>query len=160
MDLQSDEKLPYTVRMAHSINRMLTWGMPREIRHRFLSEALADWEAMANEAEAHHLLWRALRGVPAAIWARLDDHDVTSLPAGMALSVVGIGGFAASAQSIVYPAPFRRSAMVASLGLLLVGINFVRSPRRLILRRYRPVGVVVAAGFTGLAVTQGAVPAR
>ena len=153
MHFQSDEKLPLTVRLAHSINRLLTWGMPRDIRRRYLSEALADWEAMANETGPHRVLWRALRGVPAAIWGRLDDHDVTSLPAGIALSMVGIGGLAASAQSVAYPAPFRRSAMVAAFGFLLVGINFVRSPRRVILRRYRPVGVVVAAGFAGLALT-------
>lgn len=153
MHFHTDEKLPPAIRLAHLINRVLTWGMARDERHRFLTESLADWEAMARDVKARHVLSRAIRGVPAAMWARMDDRDVTSMPAGVALTLVGIGGFAAAIQSTAYPAPFRQSTMVAAVGFLLLGINFVRDPRRIVLRRYRPVALVIAVGFAGLALT-------
>lgn len=153
MQSESNLRLPLAIRSAHSISRLLTWGMTVEERRQFLTESLADWEAMAHERRPRHVLWRALRGIPAAIWIRLSDREVTSMPAGVAMTLVGIGGITAGARSSAYPAPFRHFVTLSSLGLLLLGVNFVRNPRQLVLRRYRPAGLVTAVGFTGLAVT-------
>jgi hypothetical protein len=153
MHFQTDEKLPFTIRLAHVINRTLTWGMARDERRRLLSEGLADWEAMAEELSARQVFLRAFRGIPAAIWIRLSDREVTAMPAGIALTMVGLGGITAGVQSTSYPTAFRQSTILASIGLVLVGVNFVRDPRRVVLSRYRAAGVVAAAGFAGLAVT-------
>ena len=135
MQSQRDLRLPLTVRIAQAINRLLTWGMADPVRQRFLSESLADWEAMAGQDKRYQILFRALRGIPAAVWMRLSEREVTSVPAGIALSLVGLGGIATGVQSSAYPAPFRSFVALTSMGLLLVGINFVREPRRIALRR-------------------------
>lgn len=153
MQYQTDQELPPAVRLAHSVDRALTWGMAREERRRFLSEGLADWEAMASEEKPRRLVWRAARGIPAAVWARLDDRDVTSMPAGVALTVIGMAVLAGAVQLTTFPVPFRQSAMLAGVGLMLVGISFVRDPRRIVVNRYRLIAAAVAAGFGGLAIT-------
>lgn len=127
--------------------------MTVEERRQFLSESLADWEAMATEQRPRHVLWRAFRGIPAAVWIRLSDREITSMPAGVAMTLVGIGGISTGARSSAYPEPFRQFVIMASLGLMLAGLNFVRDPRQLVLSRYRPAGLVAAIGFTGLAAT-------
>ncbi len=153
MQSQTEPRLRITVRLAHALNRLMTWGMPSEDRRPILSESLADWEAMAEEQTWRQMLWRALRGIPSAIWMRLNQRDVTSMPAGIALSLVGFGGVAAGLQSSAYPLGFRRNVIITALGLLLVGVNFVRDPRRILLPRYRIAGFLAAIGFGGLAVT-------
>jgi hypothetical protein len=137
--------------MAHAISRLLSWGMTVEERRQFLSESLADWEAMGHDQRPWNVLLRAVRGIPAAIWIRLSDREITSMPAGVAITLVGIGGITAGARSSAYPAPFRQFAILTSLGLVLVGINFVREPRRIVLRRYRAAGSIAAIGFIGSA---------
>lgn len=151
MQSQSDLRLPPTIRFAQAISRLLSWGMTVDERQQFLSESLADWEAMGRDQRPWNVLLRAVRGIPAAIWIRLSDREVTSMPAGMAMTLVGIGGIATGARSSTYPSPFRQFVVVTSLGLLLVGINFVRDPRRLVLRRYRAAGSITAIGFIGAA---------
>ncbi|MDJ0923645.1 MAG: hypothetical protein QNJ77_03705 [Acidimicrobiia bacterium] len=153
--MQSDyrARFPLSIRLAHAINRLLTWGMTTPDRQRLLSEGLADWEAMAEDQRPRQVLGRAIRGIPAAIWFRLSDRDITSMPAGIALSLVGLGGIVSGSAASPYPEPFKLFVVVTSAGLLLVGVNFVRNPRRVILARYRPAGLLAAVGFTGLAVT-------
>lgn len=118
-----------------------------------LQEGLADWEAMAETRNSSQILWRAVRGIPSAIWFRLNDREITSLPAGAALTLVGLGGVTVGFQSSAYPFGFRRFVILASLGVMLVGINFVRDPRRIALSRYRPATAIAAIGFFGLAIT-------
>jgi hypothetical protein len=132
---------------------MLTWGMQAEERKPLLTEGLADWEAMAKRRTGYQILWRAIRGIPSAIWIRLSDRETTSLPAGLALSLVGLGGIAVGLQSSAYPFEFRRFVMLTALGLMLVGVNFVRDPRRIVLARYRLAATISGVGFAGLAVT-------
>ncbi len=153
MQSQFGTRLSLAIRVAHAINRLLTWGMTPKERQQFLSEGLADWEAMAAEQRQWQILWRAMRGIPAAIWLRLSDREVTAMPAGIALSMVGLGGIASGLWGSPYPAPFRQFVILACLGLLLVGLNFVRDARRLVLARYRPAAVCIIVGFVGLAFT-------
>ena len=153
MQSQFRTRLPLAIRMAHAINRLLTWGMTPSERQQLLSEGLADWEAMAAERRPEQILLRALRGIPAAVWLRFSDREVTAMPAGVALSMVGLGGIASSLWGSPYPAPFRQFLILACLGLLLVGLNFVRDARRLVLPRYRPAAACIIVGFVGLAFT-------
>jgi hypothetical protein len=145
--------LRLSVRVAHALNRLLTWGMRIEDRKLLLTEGLADWEAMAEARRGHHVIGRALRGIPSAIWIRLNDREVTSLPAGVAMSLIGLGGVAVGVQSSAYPFGFRRFVILASLGVMLVGLNFVRSPRSINLRKYRLAAATASIGFFGLAIT-------
>lgn len=153
MQFQAEPRLRLSVRVAHSLNRLLTWGMRTEERNPLLSEGLADWEAMAETRGWRQITWRAIRGVPSAIWARLSTRDITSMPAGLALAIVGLGGVAAGLQSSAYPSGFRSFVIMTSSGLMLVGMNFVRDPRRIILPNYRAALALAAAGFVGLAVS-------
>ncbi len=66
------------------------------------------------------------------------------------MSVVGLGGIANGLQAFTYPFPFRQFVILTSLGLLLVGINLISNPRRLIVNRFRVAGIVVSSGFVGL----------
>jgi hypothetical protein len=127
--------------------------MAGDERRRLLGETLADWEAMSREHRSPRILWRATKGIPAAIWFRLSDREVTAVPAGIALSMVGIGGVASGLWGSPYPAPFRQFLILACLGLLLLGVNFVRDARRLVLARHRPAAACVIVGFVGLALT-------
>ena len=142
MQSQTHLRLPTIIRLAQAINRMLTWGMPPDERAGFLSETVADWEAMAGDRRPVQLLWRALRGIPAAIWMRLDRRAITAMPAGVAMIMVGLGALAASVQEGILPSPFQEFAAATAAGMLLIGINFVREPRRIKLRRYRLAAVV------------------
>lgn len=153
MQFQAEPRLRLSVRMAHALNRLLTWGMRSEDRKPLLSEGLADWEAMAEERGWRQITWRAIRGVPSAIWARLSNRDTTSMPAGLALSIVGLGGVAAGLQSSAYPSPFRSFVIMTSFGLMFTGMNFVRDPRRIVLPKYRAALALAAVGFVGLAVS-------
>lgn len=146
-------RLPLAIRVGHAINRLSTWGMTSAERQRLLSEGLADWEAMAADRRPVQILGRAMRGIPAAIWVRLSDHEVTAMPAGIALSMVGMGGMASGLWGSPYPAPFRQFVVLACLGLLLLGLNFVRDARRLVLPRYRPAMACIIVGFAGLGLT-------
>jgi hypothetical protein len=152
MQSPTESRLQLAVRVAHAISRALTWGMTEDERAQTLSESLADWEAMADDGQSRQVLWRALRGIPAAIWIRLNDRKVTAMPAGIALILVGFGGFAAGIQPDAYPAPFRHVVSLTSIGLILVGVNLIRDPRRLVLQHFRLAGLIVAAGCAGLAV--------
>jgi hypothetical protein len=125
--------------------------MAAEERRHLLSETLADWEAMSHDQRSGRILWRAIKGIPAAIWVRLDRPSVSAMPAGVALSMVGIGGIASGLWGSPYPAPFRQFVVLACFGLLLVGINFVRDPRRVVLARYRLAATCVVVAFSGLA---------
>jgi len=108
---------------------------------------------MAAETAPRKILWRALRGIPAAVWVRLSDRAVTAMPAGVALSIVGLGGVVSGSWGSPYPTPFREFVLLACLGLLLVGLNFMRDPRLLVLARFRAAAAFIAVGFTGLAST-------
>lgn len=153
MQFQAEPRLRLSVRVAHALNRLLTWGMRTEDRKPLLNEGLADWEAMAEAQSWQQVLWRAVRGVPSAIWIRLNNREVTAMPAGLALAFVGLGGAAVGFQASAYPFEFRRFVVLTSLGLMLVGVNFVRDPRRIVLSRYRIACTLTSVGFAGLAVS-------
>lgn len=153
MQSQAGSRLPLAVRVAHAVSRLLTWGMAGEERRHLLSETLADWEAMSHDHRSGRILWRAIKGIPAAIWVRLDRRSITAMPAGVALTMVGFGAIAASVQDGTLPSPFNEFAAVTAAGLVLVGVNFVREPRRITVRRYRPAALASAIGFGGLAFT-------
>ena len=153
MHHRHEPRLALSVRIAHALNRLLTWGMRAEERQPLLTEGLADWEAMAEKRAGYQVLWRAIRGIPSAIWIRLNDRETTSMPAGLALSLVGLGGIAVGLQSSAYPFGFRRFVILTAVGLMLFGVNFVRDPRRIVLTRYRLAATISAMGFAGLAIT-------
>ena len=151
MQSQTHLRLSPAVRFAQAVNRMLTWGMLPEEREVFLTETLADWEAMAKERPGASIIWRTARGIPATVWIRLNRREITAMPAGIALTLVGAGCVAAATQTHVLPNPFRSYIIVAALGLVLVGINFVRQPNMLTLSRYRLPAALGTIGFAGLA---------
>lgn len=152
MQSQTDLGVPISIRVAYLISRVMTWGMSAEERQSYLSESRADWDAMAETSKPNLVLWRALRGIPAAVWIRLSDRDTTALPAGIAMTLVGAGSMMAGSQAFAYPQRFRHFVMVTSAGMLLVGIALVRNPRSIELSRFRVAAAVVAAGFVGLTV--------
>lgn len=151
MQTQLHVGLPLSIRFAQSINRMLSWGMTQADRSTFLAEALADWEEMYRDRGSLGVLERAVRGIPAGIWARLDQNDTTALPAAMAIAAVGVGGIGAGLLDGTYSFDIRRFVLVSAIGTLLLGATLMRYPRRIVLRKYRVASLMLATGFIGMA---------
>jgi len=144
------EHIPRAARLAFTLSRVQTWGLPVDRRASLLREALADWEAMAGDRTPAEVLWRALRGIPAAIWGRLDEHDTTALPAGVALTALGFGGLLAGGVDTAYPASLRASIVLSGIGALIFGLTLLFDPRRLRARNSIGAGIM-AVGFAGMA---------
>jgi hypothetical protein len=125
--------------------------MPQAERSRLLSETLADWDAMHRAEGSARVIRRAIRGIPAAMWARLDEGDTTALPVAVAVSLIGITGIAVGLLERTYPLDLRRFILVTALGTLLLGAAMMRDPRQLVLRRYRLPATMLVAGFFGMA---------
>ena len=151
MQTQIDLRLPASIRFAQLLNRALSWGMPSDQRQVFLTETLGDWEEMQRDQGSFRVVTRALRGIPAAMWARLDEHDITALPAAIAIAIVGAAGLAASLLDSPYPSDVRRFVLLSALGTLVLGATLITDPRRIVLRRYRLPAVMLATGFWGMA---------
>ena len=147
------ESLPS--RLVLSVDRALAWGMDPAAREQALAEQVADWEAMAQDAEFGgelRMMLRQLRGVPAAIWWRLVRREVTALPAAAALVLVMLGT-AMEAAVPDYPPGHRLSLLVGSAGVGYGAWVLTRSPRLLVSSQWRPVGFIVGVGAAGSAVT-------
>lgn len=151
MQTQIDLRLPASIRFAQLLNRALSWGMPPEQRHVFLTETLGDWEEMEQDQGSFRVIVRALRGIPTAMWARLDERDITALPAAIAIAIVGAAGIAAGLLDGTYPSDIRRFVLLSALGTLVLGATLIADPRRVVLRRYRLPAVLLTAGFWGMA---------
>lgn len=150
MQAQPILRLPFSIRFAHYLNRVLSWGMPHQERLAFLAETLADWEEMKRDRGSMSIFARSLRGIPTGIWARFDEHETTALPAAVAAALVGGAGTAAGLLD-TYPLDIRRFIFLSSWGALLLGATLLRDPRRIVLRRHRLSGLILAAGFWGVA---------
>lgn len=140
-----------TIRFAHQLDRLMTWGMAPALRNARLNESLADWEAMYSDRGSLATMTRALRGVPAGIWVRLDAHGVTTIPAGVAIAALGLGGMVAGGIGSAYPTPLRISIVIAGIGSLLVAIRLITHPRQLVVRHLVAPLLTMAAGFVGMA---------
>lgn len=151
MQAQTDQQLPLSIWLAHQTSRLTSWGMPSHERNSYLAETLADWSEMQADRGSVSVFFRAIKGIPAGIWARFDEHDTTALPASLAIAFVGICGLVAGLLEAAYPVHMRRFVLLAALGTFLLGANLLRDPRRLILRRYRIPGLMLATGFGGMA---------
>ena len=151
MQTQLHVGLPLSIRFAQLINHVLSWGMAQAERRTFLAEALDDWEEMHRDRGSLGVLARAIRGIPAGIWARLDENDITALPAALAIAALGIGGIAAGLLDGTYPFDLRRYVLLSAVGTLLLGTTLMRDPRRIVLRKYRVASLMLAAGFVGMA---------
>ena len=133
------------------MNRVLSWGMEPRQRDSFLAEGLADWDDMQHTEGTARVVLRALRGIPAGIWARLDEGDTTALPVSVAISLVGLAGTAAGLLERTDPMDMRRFVLLSAVGTFLLGALMMREPRRIVLRTYRLPGTLLAAGFLGMA---------
>jgi hypothetical protein len=125
--------------------------MPRCERRVLLSETYADWVDMYSDQGATAVTLRALRGIPTGVWARLDEHDTTAVPVAVAVSLVGGAGIAAGLLERTYPMDLRRFVLLSAIGTFLIGAAMMRDPRRVVLRRLRIPGVMLSAGFLGMA---------
>ncbi len=129
----------------------MTWGMAPALREAELNENLADWEAMYTDHGSLATMTRALRGVPAGVWARLDAHDVTTVPAGLAIGALGLGGIVAGGIGSAYPTPLRISIVIAGIGSLVVAMRLITHPRQLVVRHLVVPLLTTAVGFVGMA---------
>jgi hypothetical protein len=144
-------ELPRSVRILHRLDRALTWGMAAKARDQNLAETLADWEAMRRDQGTWQILKRGMRGIPAAIWARMDQRDITALPAAVAVVTTAVVAVGIGLMAWTYPGDVRLFALMCAIGLVGLGATMVRHPRLLLLRRVRLPGIALATGFVGLA---------
>lgn len=147
------------VRLACGSNRAFSWGMPANERCEYLAETAADWEEMLAEKGAKRVAVRALAGIPAWLWARLSLRNTTTLPAALGVTLVALGGMAASLQPGAYSGRVRALMAVASIGLLLGSVELFRSPRQIVLRRFAIPALLAAVGTIGVGFEMPAVTA-
>ncbi len=150
---RNDSPIRVTTAIVFAISRALAWGLAPTVRADVLAEVHADWEAMAADRGPIEMLWRAIRGIPGAILARLDAQEITALPAGFALAILGLGGVIAGGVETAYPSTLRLFIALAGLGALLLGMTLIAEPRRLITRRHAIPSGVVSVGFIGMALS-------
>ncbi len=151
MEAQTNMDLPRSIRFAQRINRVLSWGMQPQQRQTFLVETLTDWEEMHRDRGSQGVTVRALRGIPAAVWARFDEDNITALPASLAIALVGLAALGAGLLDSIYPVAVRRFIILAALGTFILGAILMSNPRRIVIRRYRLPTFMLAAGFLGMA---------
>jgi energy-converting hydrogenase Eha subunit E len=139
-----------TVRIAFLANRLLTWGIAPEQRQLFLQEGLADWEAMSEDESPPRMILRALRGFPAAVAARMEAREPTTIPVGLSVASVSAAGMAAAIIETTYPNTLRLFTFMAAVGLLGMGMLLLRAPLRIETRRQRGPAAVAGGGFMGM----------
>lgn len=143
--------LPRAVQIAYAIGRALTWGMPEGARLHIHAEGIADWEAMKSDHSSAAVLARAVRGIPAGIWGRLDFEQATALPAATAVGILGLGGITAGGLDTAYAVPLRLAIVTAGLGALILALVAFASPRRLTRSRLVTPLALAGLGFAGMA---------
>ena len=148
--------LPLSVQYAHHLNRIISWGMPAAVRRTFLTETLGDSEEMHADRGPLRVLLRAGRGVPAGFWARFTQPETTALPASVAIALVGLAGLVVGFLESTYPMDMRRFVLLSAVGTFLLGATLISNPRQIVLRRYRLSGLMLAAGFIGMALNMPA----
>jgi hypothetical protein len=144
-------RTPLTVAWACRLTRILTWGIEPVRRREILLETDADWDLMHRDCGPVRLTTRALRGVPAAIFSRLDEHEITALPAATIFAIMAVVSTETGLLSGSYPADVRRPTLLAAFGLALGGIALTRSPRRIVLKRLRWPAIALGLGTLGMA---------
>ena len=147
----SRSRTPIAVAAARRLTRLLTWGMEPQQRERALCETDDDWGAMYNDFGSARVLGRALRGIPAAILARMNDQDLTAVPASLGLTVMATAGAGAALLGRTYPADVRRWVLIGTIGLALSALALIRTPRRVVLHSLRWPTLAIAAGSLGVA---------
>ena len=149
--MQTLHRLPLAVRAAQALSRVVTWGLRSDRRRELLLESDEDWELMHADLGPGPVLLRAARGIPSAIWTRMEDREPTALPAAIAFVVIAVAGIGAGLLERMYPVDIRRFVFVSGIGCGLVGVVMARSPRLIPLRRLRIPMLVLFAGFLGMA---------
>lgn len=142
---------PLSVVVAKASTRYLTWGIPEETRTESLLETDVDWEIMYADRGSTHVLTRAIRGVPAAVWARMEDRERTALPAGMVFLILCLAGIGAGLLERTYPIDIRLFVIISAIGGGLVGLTMLRYPRQIPLRKTRIPMLMLSSGFLGAA---------
>lgn len=151
MEAFTRHRLPVAVTLASALTRLLTWGLEPELRPGVLMESANDWELMYRDYGSLRVIARALRGIPAAVLGRMEDHDMTAIPAALVFAIMSAAATGAGLLAHTYPADIRRPTLLAALGLGLGGMALVRSPRRIVLKRLRLPALALGLGALGVA---------
>ena len=151
MGTRQHHRSPIALAAARRLTRILTWGMEPRRRKEILLETDNDWGLMHRDFGTVRLLGRAIRGVPAAIFGRIDEHDMTALPAAVVFTIMAMASTEAGLLSRAYPANIRRPTLLCAVGLGLGGLALIRSPRRIVLRRLRWPAIALGIGTLGMA---------
>ena len=149
--MQKLHRLPLAVRAAQAVSRVVTWGLRSDKRREWLLESDADWQLMHSELGPVRVLLRAARGVPTAIWVRMEDREHTALPAAIAFTLLAVAGISAGLLERTYPMDIRRFVFVTAIGIGLAGAIMALSPRLIPLRRLRIPMLILFVGFLGMA---------
>lgn len=150
-ETRQGHRTPIAVAGARRLNRALTWGIEAERREEILLETDTDWELMHRDFGSLRLITRAIRGVPSAVFVRLDDHDMTALPAAVVFTIMAVASIETGLLSRTYPAHIRRPTLLCAFALACGGIELIRSPRRIVLKRLRWPAIALGLGALGLA---------
>jgi hypothetical protein len=151
MDTLTRYRQPLTVSLACFTTRLLTWGLEPELRTELVIEGTNDWELMYRDYGPRRVVSRALRGIPSAVLTRMDDNNMTALPAALVLTIMAVAAAGAGLLAHTYPADVRHPILISALGLGLGGITLVHSPRRIVLSKLRLAALVLAIGTVGVA---------
>jgi hypothetical protein len=138
------------IAVARVFDRVFSWGMPEDERRDYLAESHANWEDMLAREAARRVLWRALKGTPSWLWIRMSAHDTTALPAALGVGLIAVAGVTASLQPGAYSSNTRLFMALASFGLLLGAVALLRTPRQLIVRRFRVPALAASVGIIGI----------
>ncbi len=141
---------PRGLRTARLLSRVFTWGLPDEERRNQLAESDAYWESMAADIGSFRATFHAIRAIPSWLWSRLAARDTTTLPAALGCAFVAVGGVTAILQPATYTTRVKMLMGIASASLVLASITLLRTPRRLVIRRFRIPATLAAIGFTGI----------
>jgi hypothetical protein len=152
MEALTSGRIPLAVTVARTLTRLLSWGMEPQRRADYISECDTDWELMSREFGSRRVLGRAVRGIPTAILGRMDDHDLTAIPASLVLVLIALATGGMGLMDRTYPLDVRRWIVVSAISLAIGSLVFVRDPRHIDLRRLRWPALALGIGVLGIAV--------
>ncbi len=152
MEALTPGRIPLAVTVARTLTRLLSWGMEPQRRAVYISECDNDWDLMSREFGSHRVLGRAVRGIPTAIIGRMDDHDLTAIPASLVLVVIALATGGMALMDRTYPLDVRRWIVVSAISLAIGSAVFLSNPRHIDLHRLRWPALALGIGVIGIAV--------